>query len=261
MLSCAPAESESPLSYSSLTDLLAKVEPHLFAALATPQRDALEVALLRAASGDVVAGPRAVAMAAVSLLADLATQTPVVVAVDDVQWLDSASARVLEFAGRRLERLPVGFLLSLRGGGSAPLGLDRSMGGRLELVRVGPLSPGALHQLIKARLGGTFSRAALLRIHRATAGNPFYALELASALLRAGPPAPGEAFPVPDDLRELVARRLKRLPATTQGDAALRRGDATPDGRLAAPCDAGVRGASACPTRARGSSRGNHGNG
>ena len=216
VLSCAPAESESPLSYSSLTDLLAKVEPHLFAALAAPQRDALEVALLRAGSGDVVAGPRAVAMAAVSVLAELAAQTPVVVAVDDVQWLDSASARVLEFAGRRLERLPVGFLLSLRGGGSAPLGLDRSLGGRLELIRVGPLSPGALHQLIKARLGGTFSRATLLRIHRATAGNPFYALELASSLLRAGPPAPGEAFPVPDDVRELVARRLKRLPATTR---------------------------------------------
>ena len=56
----------------------------------------------------------------------------------------------------------------------------------------------------------------LLRIHRATAGNPFYALELASSLLRAGPPAPGEAFPVPDGVRELVARRLKRLPATTR---------------------------------------------
>ena len=98
VLSCAPAESESPLSYSSLTDLLAKVEPELLAALAAPQRDALEVALLRAGSGDAVAGPRAVAMAAVSVLTELAAQTPVVVAVDDVQWLDAASARVLEFA-------------------------------------------------------------------------------------------------------------------------------------------------------------------
>ena len=216
VLSCAPAESESALSYSSLTDLLAKVEPQLLAALAAPQRDALEVALLRAGSGDAVAGPRAVAMAGVSVLTELAAQTPVVVAIDDVQWLDAASARVLEFAGRRLERLPVGFLVSLRGGGADPLGLDRSLGGRLELVRVGPLSPGALHRLIKARLGGTFSRGALLRMHRTTAGNPFYALELASSLLRAGPAAPGEALPVPDDVRELVARRLQRLPAMTR---------------------------------------------
>jgi DNA-binding CsgD family transcriptional regulator len=216
VLSCAPAESEAALSYSSLTDLLTVVEPHIFAALAAPQREALEVALLRAGSGDAVAGPRAVAMATVSVLAELASRTPVVVAVDDVQWLDRPSAHVLEFAARRLGRLPVGFLLSLRGGGSVPLGLDRSLDGRLEVIRVGPLSAGALHQLIKARLGGTFSRAALLRVHRATAGNPLFALELASSLLRAGTPAAGDALPVPDDVRKLVASRLRLLPATTR---------------------------------------------
>jgi hypothetical protein len=158
--------------------------------------------------------------------------------------------RVLEFASRRLERLPVGFLVSLRGGGPDPLGLDRSLGGRLERVRVGPLSPGALHQLIKARLDGTFSRAELLRMHRATAGNPLYALELASSLLRAGPPAPGEAFPVPDGVRELVARRLKRLPATTRQMLLFAAAMARPTVGLAAACDAGLRRTAARPARA-----------
>ncbi len=219
VLCCAPAEVEAALSYSSLADLLEGVEPDVFAALPAPQRDALEVALLRAGRADAVAAQRAVAMAAVSVLGRLASSISVVVAVDDVQWLDRSSARVLEFAARRLEGRSVGFLLSLRtpSDGSVPLGLDRSLGGeRFERVRVGALSAGALHQLIKARLGRTFSRATLLRIHRETAGNPFFALELASSLLQAGAPAAGEALPVPDDVRELVAGRLRTLPESTR---------------------------------------------
>ncbi len=217
VLSCAPAEVEAALSYSSLADLLAGVEPDVLAALAAPQRDALEVALLRAGRSDAVAGQRAVAMAAVSVLDALASVAPVVVAIDDVQWLDRPSARVLEFAARRLEGRPVGFLLSLRNGSSVPLGLDRALGdGRYERIRVGPLSAGALHQLIKTRLGATFSRAELLRIHRVTGGNPMFALELASSLLSVGAPTAGEALPVPEDVRELVAERLRMLPGTTR---------------------------------------------
>ena len=197
---------------------------------------------------------RAVATAAVSVLAELAASTPVVVAVDDVQWLDRASARVLEFAARRLDGSPVGFLLSLRDAAArlrSASTVRSAMGGSssFESVR---LSAGALHQLIKARLGGTFSRAALLRIHRATGGNPFYALELASSLLQAGPPAAGEAFPVPDDVRELVARRLRRLPATTREMLLFAAAMPTPDGRRAAACDAGVRRSRCTPgSRAR----------
>ena len=96
--------------------------------------------------------------------------------------------RVLEFVARRLEDRPVGFFLSLRTPTdvSAPLGLDRSLGPeRLERVTVGPMSAGALYQLIKARLGLSRSAApTLVRIHRATGGNPFFALELATSLVR-----------------------------------------------------------------------------
>ena len=219
VLRCAPAEVEAAFSYSSLADLLEGVESDVFAALPAPQRDALEVALLRAGRADAVAGQRAVATGALSVLAHLASSSPVVVAIDDVQWLDGATARVLEFAARRLEGRPVGFLLSLRtpSSNSAPLGLDRSLADeRLERVRVGALSAGALHQLIKARLGCTFSRAALLRIHSATEGNPFFALELASSLQDAGAPVAGEALPVSDDVRALVASGLRTLPAPTR---------------------------------------------
>ncbi len=94
---------------------------------------------------------------------------------------------------------------------------DRAIGGeRLERVGVSGLSAGALHGLIKTRLGGTFSRAGLLRLHSATGGNPFFALELAASLLRAGAPAAGEALPVPDDVRELVTARLRQLPSSAR---------------------------------------------
>ncbi len=216
VLSCAPAEAETALAYSSLADLLSGVGLDVLAELPAPQREALEVALLRS---DGVAGQRAIATATVSLLSRLSEATPLLVAVDDVQWLDLPSASVLEFAARRLEGRPVGFLLSVRASidGSVPLGLDRSFPGeRLVRIRVGPLSAGTLHQLIKARLDRTFSRAALLRIHTATGGNPFFALEVASSLMRSGAPAAGEALPVSDDVRVLVAQRLARLPRTTR---------------------------------------------
>lgn len=217
VLECAPAEVETALAYSSLADLFSAIEPAVFAGLPAPQREALEVALLRTGASDLVAGQRAVATATTSVLIELAASSPVLVAVDDTQWLDLPSARVLDFATRRLAGRQIGFLLSLRPGNGVPFGLKRSLGDeRLDLVQVGPLSAGAVHQLIKDRLQATFSRAELLRIHRATEGNPFYALELARSLLRSGPPAAGEVLPVPDDVRELVAGRLRMLPSTTQ---------------------------------------------
>ncbi len=219
VLTCAPAEAEAALSYSSLADLLEGLEPDVLAALPGVQREALEVALLRADRGDAVAAQRAIATATVSVFDLIATSTTLLLAVDDAQWLDRPSARVLAFAARRLSGRSVGFLLSLRTptGGVVPLGLDRALGvDRLERVRLGGLSAGALHQLIKERLGGTFSRAALLRLRRATGGNPFFALELAASLLRAGEPAAGEALPVPEDVRELVVTRLRRLPGSTR---------------------------------------------
>ncbi len=219
VLWCAPAEVEAALSYSALADLLEEVEPEILAALPAPQRDALEIALLRTDPGDATASQRAIATATVSVLASLATAAPLLVAVDDVQWLDRPSARVLEFAVRRLAGHPVGFLLSLRtpAEGPGPLGLDRAVADeQLDRIRVSGLSAGALHQLIKERLGGTFNRAGLLRLHTATAGNPLFALELAASLLRAGSPGAGEALPVPDDVRDLVAARLRRLPVSTR---------------------------------------------
>src|SRR5204863_4123522 len=66
------------------------------------------------------------------------------------------------------------------------------------------------------QLGQTLTRPLLVSIEEACGGNPFYALEIARALQEAGPRAPGETLPVPDDLRKLVEARLRRLPHGTR---------------------------------------------
>jgi predicted ATPase len=73
-----------------------------------------------------------------------------------------------------------------------------------------------LHELIKERLGRSFARPILLKIVRASGGNPFYALEIARALAAADELRPGDPLPIPDDLRQLIRARLRVLPAPCQ---------------------------------------------
>ena len=216
VLRCAGEEAEARLSFVGLNDLIGDAIDAFLPALPAPQREALEVALLRRASGQGrEPEPKAVAIALRSLLVELARASPVVVAVDDVQWLDAATARALAFAARRLDARPVGVLATVR----APmrsadvLGLERALGSeRFERVRLGPLSLGALGALLEGRLGHRYRRPALLRIEQATGGNPLFALEVARALGPAPALEPGRALPVPASLREAVAERVAALP-------------------------------------------------
>src|SRR5207237_151088 len=156
----------------------------------------------------------AVAAAVRTALARLSSERPVLVAIDDVQWLDAPTADALDFALRRLEGEPVGFLCAERSerDDRLPLGLDRA---RLEtaVVHVGGLSIGALHRLLRTRLDASFSRPSLRRIEADSGGNPFIALELARALLRRGELRLGaETRLVPETVSELVQERLGELP-------------------------------------------------
>jgi predicted ATPase len=120
---------------------------------------------------------RAVAVAVLGALRTLAGGGPVVLAVDDVQWLDTASAKALEFALPRLRDERLGVLLAWRVEGPAPLplGLERGLAGRLRRLRTSPLSLGAIHEVVLAALGVAFDRPILRRIHETSGGNPFFA--------------------------------------------------------------------------------------
>ena len=84
---------------------------------------------------------------------------------------------------------------------------------RVERLPVGPLSLGATQRLLRARLGRTFSRPTLLRVHEVSGGNPFYALELARVL--GADVDPTQPLHVPETLEGLVRARLDALPPPT----------------------------------------------
>jgi DNA-binding CsgD family transcriptional regulator len=220
LLACRPAQAEAKLSYAGLTDLVASVATgEALAQLPAPQRLGLEVALLQSTPGTHAPDPRVVYAAFSSLASALAEEEPVVVAVDDVQWLDRPSQAAVEFALRRLGERRIGFLLAERIGDSAVLspGLARALdevgAARLELR---PLTVSALHDVLSGALGHAPPRPVLIRVTSAARGNPFYALEIARELQLHGALSAGEALPIPNDLSELVAARIRRLPRRTQ---------------------------------------------
>ena len=185
VLSARPSDAEATFAYAGIGDLLEGVDEEALAALSAPQQRALRVALLREEPDGPAPDPRTVAVALLNALRGLARAGPVLVAVDDIQWLDSPSALALGFAIRRLGDEPIGVLLARRIEGTAglPLGLDRPLHGEpLERIAVGPLGLGALGEILHARLGVTFPRATLQRIHAVSGGNPLFALELGRAL-------------------------------------------------------------------------------
>ncbi|NUT56270.1 MAG: AAA family ATPase, partial [Thermoleophilia bacterium] len=208
VLRAQPAESERSLSYAALDDLIRAVYDDVRDDLPAPQQDALDAALLRSAG---TANARTIGSALVSVLAATGREQPVLVAVDDAQWLDLASAHALEFAARRL---PAGVQLLLARRPEGPK-LDI---GTVERIELGPLSLAALHHVLRSSLGAAPARPTLLRIAATAGGNPFFALEIARTLDR--PDELGGPLPVPSSLQELVADRIDSLSPAAR-DAAL----------------------------------------
>jgi DNA-binding CsgD family transcriptional regulator len=219
VLSCRPAQAETKLALSGLADLIEPVEDEAYSGLPPPQRHALDVALLRAEPAAAGAGPdpRALATAVRSLLARLSADGPLLVAVDDVQWLDPGSAGVLQFVLRRLGGARMGWLFASRvpepgwlaDGGVIP---PESQA----IARLGPLPLSAIHGILKERADEPLSRPALLRVHQASAGNPLFALEIARALRTSRGTAAGAPLGVPSGLRGLLADRIPALSATAR---------------------------------------------
>jgi DNA-binding CsgD family transcriptional regulator len=213
VLSCRPAEAETKLALSALADLLAPVPSDAFATLPEPQWRALDVALLRAEPRAARLDRRTLGTGLRSLLAELSAQQALLVAVDDVQWLDASSATVLGFALRRLVDERVGWLLARRLSAPARLVADGLVGGDEFVTRhtIGPLTLAAVHHLLKEHLDRALSRPALVRVHEASGGNPLFALEIARELDPAAAAEPGPRLAVPERLRDLLARRIPTL--------------------------------------------------
>ena len=217
VLDARPAASDAQLAYAGVTDLVGAEFAQLREVLPAPQARAVSAALLLE-DHDGAVELRAVAMGFVSILGELARARPVLVAVDDIQWLDPASERVLAFAA---PRLPAGVRLLLARrhdatgkGAEAFRDLSPEFATRVVL---GPLSLASLRHLIHERTGWSVPRPLLTRLAATSGGNPLYALEIARVLARRPvDPAWGEALPVPATLQELVATRVEALSVGAQ---------------------------------------------
>jgi DNA-binding CsgD family transcriptional regulator len=214
VLQTVPASSEMMLAFAGLADLL---EPHLPAVLdelTPPQARALRVALLLDDVPVTGPEPRVIAAAFRAAVTGLARAAPVLLLIDDVQWLDPASAAAVGFTIRRADSEAIGLLCAQRTehpGADWPLELERAKL-RADVLAVGGLSLGALHRLLRTRLGQSFSHPALRRIEAGSGGNPFIALEIGRALARRGvASSPTRQLPVPETLIELVSERLRTL--------------------------------------------------
>ncbi len=251
VLSARPAEAERGLAHVGLGDLFEEVLDDVLPALSAPRRRALERALLLVDATPGAADSRALGLALRDALQVLGERQPPVVAVDDLQWLDAASAGAVAFAVRRVTTSSVLLLLAQRRTeGAERSELERALPeASIQRLGLGPISVGALHAFLRDRVGRAFARQTLLRIHEQSGGNPFYALEIARALRAEVDPT--QPLPVPESLDELVHGRLAALPpearaalalaaaAGTASDSLLERAGVAPE-VLAPAVEAGV---------------------
>ena len=216
VLESRPGETERRLSFTALDDLLSDVLDEVLRRLAPPQRRALEVALLRTDDPGASPDPRGVSTAVLEAVRWLAREGRVVLAIDDVQWLDPGSARALTFTLRRLEPGEVGVLATRRiETDPPPVALLRTLDERgIVRLMLSPLDVSAIDLIIRQQLDVRLSRPAHRQVYGSSGGNPLFALELARS--RGAEPLWSAGADPPDRLAWAIRRRVGAIPRSVQ---------------------------------------------
>jgi DNA-binding CsgD family transcriptional regulator len=210
VLRAAGAEFEADLSFAGLNQVLRPLFDDI-EGLSPPQRTALDVAL---GLGDGPAPDQLVVCnAGLSLLVKAASKEPLLVIVDDLQWVDRASALVLGFVARRLHGTRVGFLAAFRSG-------DESFFERsgLRAHDLGPLDDAASTALLADRFPALAPRVRQ-RLLAEAQGNPLALLELPAALTGMTSSArvlASPTVPLSQRLQAVFAARITGLPAASR---------------------------------------------
>ena len=200
----AGVEAEMEFAYAALHQLCSP-SLDLIGRLPDPQREAMEVAL--GLGTGQAPNPFLVGLAVLNLLSEAAARQPLLCVVDDAQWLDRASARVLAFMARRLFAERIALIFASR----EPI---ESLSGLAEL-HIEPLGHRDARTLLDSVLPGRMDERVLERIVVETGGNPLALLELPRGLSPAqlaggfGLPA---AAPLSTRIEQSFTRRLARLP-------------------------------------------------
>jgi DNA-binding CsgD family transcriptional regulator len=229
ILSCRPTRSEMDLSYAGLVELLGGVEDAVVGALPAPQARVLQV-LLRREEPDTALDRLSLGVATVAAVRIVASTRPVLLAVDDAQWLDHPTAKTIAFVVRRLAGTATRIaVVRSEGSWSAPDGrgpaqpasgdavdwrieLARAMPeGHLDTVGLGPIGPSELSRILRRALGWVPAWPRVVRIAELAAGNPLYALELTRAFGAARSDDNLDRV-LPDGVVELARSRIAKLP-------------------------------------------------
>lgn len=204
------SEAEAELPFAGIIDLLDGIAGEELEAVPAPQLRALDVALYRADPTDRPPDAQVISLAVLSALRALAERDRLVVAVDDVQWMDRASEAALAYAARRLRLEPVTFLLARRPGRRTAL--EKAFSNeRAERMAVETMTLGAIRQVLARRLGLRLPHHLLRRVFDTTLGNPLFALEVGRMLAGRDLDTLGQDLPLPDDVEDLLGLRVADL--------------------------------------------------
>src|SRR3954447_7533220 len=201
----AGVESEMELAFAGLHQLCAPMLGRL-GELPAPQRAALSVAL------GLASGPAPdrflVALAALSLLSEVASERPLLCLVDDAQWLDAASGQVLGFVARRLLAESVGIVFAVRDPGE-----EAELAG-LPQLPLGGLPEEEARALLATVIPRRLDERVRDRLVGETRGNPLAILELPRGLAAAQLPGVVglQADELPGRIEQSFLRRLEALP-------------------------------------------------
>ncbi|MGD0196734.1 MAG: AAA family ATPase [Solirubrobacteraceae bacterium] len=236
VLVARPAESEAKLSFAGLADLLDSVGEDILLRLPEPQHRALAVALLRVEPfADQPPAELAIATGLLGILRQLAASGSVLIAVDDSQWLDKASASALAFAVRRIAGPRVRILLAVREGSSSALE-PMLAGAQTRYLPLAPLDLEATRHLLSRRGGLILPAAQLRRIFETAQGNPLVVLELGRILLEQGS-LDGTQGPSDQLAARLFADRIAQMEDQTRAAAlAMALSPQISEAELAAAC-------------------------
>lgn len=207
ILRAAPSRPEQALAYAALRDLIGDRLGEI--PLPEPQHAAVSAAL-GLASANHRTTPEAVAFATHGALLALSAADGLVVSIDDAQWLDAPTVTALTYAIRRLREADVRLLLTVRAAlAHAPAALAESLE-RWEptVVTLGPLSLGAIQQILRSRNGTVPARPGLVKVVETAAGNPLFALELTRT-------SRTEQSELPRRINEAIGLNLDELDAGT----------------------------------------------
>jgi len=214
-LSARVSKAEVDLEYATVADLLAEVDLEVLQRLPDAHVAAIDRVLLRGTSDATAEERHVVAAAVTSVIQRLCRDAPVIVGIDDVQWLDRCSRAVLGYVARRLGRQAALLVTERQEAGhpSATSWLELASPDAIHRLRIGPMCMKELHELLSARFGRPFPRPTMRQIVEISAGNPFYALELGRAVAQG---STGGEPDFPQVLADLVRVRVADLSPDTR---------------------------------------------